>query len=190
MPSSAYRFGTYIGLVSISAFFIALMLAFALVPAGRGEPIRLRLPVQVWVSTALLGASSFAIERSRRALRRGAVAAYGRALAFTVTLGSGFFLTQAAAWIDVIQQGIAVQANPRGSAFFVFSGLHAAHLLGGLAALIWVTARARNLQSGDEASLRRARVRTSTVAVYWHFMGVLWLVLLVFLVSWSSTGVF
>lgn len=189
IPSSTYRLGVYLGVASISAFFIALVLAYALILPSHSTGVRVRLPAEVWLGTILLAASSVAIERARNRLQRAKVAEYRRDMIFTLACGTGFVAAQGMAWWDVIGQGIRIEANPSGSAFFVFSGLHAVHVLGGLAALAWVLSRAKSMRETDEAALRKARVRTAAAAVYWHFMGALWLALLTFLVIWASNSV-
>jgi cytochrome c oxidase subunit 3 len=69
--------------------------------------------------------------------------------------------------------------------YYVFSGVHAFHLLGGIGALIWLTRKAAALQDGEEQPLRKHRAAARHVASYWHFMGALWLALFVLLLVWK-----
>jgi cytochrome c oxidase subunit 3 len=172
-------------LVSITAFFIALVLAYAMVLPPKRTDLQFSLPYQVMLSTSFLVASSFILERARYVLRRARVYDYKQAIVFTTALGFAFVLTQAWGWWELTRQGIVLQGNPRGSAFFVFSGLHGAHVAGGLLALLFLFRRSRLLSAENESDLRKARAKTQIVSLYWHFMGVLWLVLLWILFLWA-----
>lgn len=163
------------------------MIAYAFVLSSQPYAPPVRLPVQVWISTLLLGVSSLLLEHARHQLRRADVDAYRRALRSTVLLGIAFVLMQSWAGVNLLAQGVKLEANPRGSAFFIFSGLHGLHVIGGMIALAWVLRQSRLLTTFDEAALRKSRVRTSSAALYWHFMGVLWVMLLACLVLWSMS---
>jgi heme/copper-type cytochrome/quinol oxidase subunit 3 len=80
-------------------------------------------------------------------------------------------------------QGVAASANPHGSAFYVFIGLHGTHLAGGIWWLsrLWITAR----QLETENEIRRHRIAVGAAAMYWHFMAALWLALFFFLRRWT-----
>ena len=69
--------------------------------------------------------------------------------------------------------------------YFMFSGIHAAHLIGGLGGLYWLIRKAGALTDGEEQPLRKHRAAARNAAAYWHFMGVLWVGLLVLLVAWQ-----
>jgi heme/copper-type cytochrome/quinol oxidase subunit 3 len=69
--------------------------------------------------------------------------------------------------------------------YFMFSGVHAVHLIGGLAGLYWLIRKAGRLSDGEEQPLRKHRAAARYTAAYWHFMGVLWVGLLVLLVAWQ-----
>jgi heme/copper-type cytochrome/quinol oxidase subunit 3 len=64
--------------------------------------------------------------------------------------------------------------------------IHGAHLLGGIGWLLFLRARSKKLFSGTETDLRRHRRALSAAAIYWHFMGGLWLVLYLCLLRWTA----
>ena len=71
--------------------------------------------------------------------------------------------------LNLVHRGYYLAQNPYSSFFYMFTGLHAAHLIGGLIALFIVV-------------LGRPRRETvDTVAYYWHFLGMLWIALFVIL---------
>ena len=83
------------------------------------------------------------------------------------------------------QQGVTTTANPHGSAFYVFMGIHGIHLIAGLCWLEYLYVRSRKLFLASENELRKYRAVASAAATYWHFMGVVWALLFFFLLRWS-----
>jgi heme/copper-type cytochrome/quinol oxidase subunit 3 len=97
-----------------------------------------------------------------------------------------FLAAQLTAAAALLAQGVAAAGNPHGSAYYVFMGIHAAHLTGGLiwlAVLYWTS---RRLYTATENDLRRHRRKAQAAAIYWHYMGLLWLVLFTFLHRWTE----
>jgi cytochrome c oxidase subunit 3 len=92
---------------------------------------------------------------------------------------------QISAGVNLFRQGVAAAANPHGSAFYLFMGIHGAHLLGGLAWLIFLYLTSAKLINGSENDLRKHRLVAGAAATYWHFMGVVWGVLFFFLLRWT-----
>jgi len=90
-------------------------------------------------------------------------------------LGLLFLLGQVVAWRQLLLQGIFVASNPGSSFFYVFTGLHGLHLLGGVGALLYVA-----LRNFERAKVSRA-VAAEIVGHYWHFMDALWVFLLLLL---------
>jgi cytochrome c oxidase subunit 3 len=125
----------------------------------------------LWVSTTCLAASSAAIELAARRARAGMAVRRStlRWLAASMVLGLGFLAAQLWLWIGLWRAGLVPSASGYAAVFFALTGLHALHVVGGLGFLgalsLW---------------LRKSAARLSTVrlgALYWHFMGALWLVL-------------
>lgn len=175
-----------VGLVSLTFFFGALILAFSFRIETQRSWERFEVPTLLWLGTALLLLSSWTLEGSRRALRRALVAIYRGRLAATIFLALMFLGIQAVSASDLLRQGVAAAANPHGSAFYVFMTIHGAHLLGGITWLSVLRHRSRKLFSGTETDLRVHRRALSAAAIYWHFMGLLWVVLYVFLKRWTA----
>jgi cytochrome c oxidase subunit 3 len=90
----------------------------------------------------------------------------------TLALGLLFIAGQYEAWRQLAAQGLFLSTNPNSSFFYVFTGMHILHLLGGIAALVYLVGQL----VGSHTTFRRAAFQNT--AIYWHFMGVLWLYLL------------
>ncbi len=139
------------------------------------------IPSVLYFDTAILLASSFTLELARKAVRgyvHGARALYSSArlyLWLTLALGVVFLSGQYAAWQQLRSEGLYLATNPSSSFFYVFTVLHAVHLLGGLAGLGLAVGRF----SKSQPTLRISTL--STVSYYWHFMDVLWIYLLLLL---------
>ena len=169
-PPGTYRLGLLLACGSILAFFAALVVAFYW--RSRTPPFwsPVALPHTLWLSTAIIITSSGSFEAARRAYRRGLHAAAARLSIVTACLGVAFLASQMAAWRNLVQRGFYMAQNPYSSFFYMFTGLHAAHLIGGLIALfVVVLGRTTKRESVD------------VVAFYWHFLGVLWIALFVIL---------
>jgi len=145
----------------------------------RGVPSweSVHLPGLVWVNTAILLLSSVTLERARRANKKDHTGSIRRWLAFTAILGVVFVGGQIDVWRKLSAEGMQLASNLHGSFFYVLSGIHAVHILGGLIALFLVM---RKAWSGKINSRNLEPLRLC--ATYWHFMGGVWLLLLVLLV--------
>lgn len=187
------RIGLATGATGIMIFFLALASAYLVrqgggkMDAAIGEFITdwkpLTLPSIIWLNTFILAVSSVTVELARKQMfHEPALSAewlgIGRPtrtralpwLGITWVLGIGFLVGQYEAWQQLNFAGWFIQKNPSSSFFFILTGTHAAHLLGGLIALSWAsaaTALARPMESRQLA--------TEISAWYWHFMGMLWL---------------
>lgn len=171
-------------LVSIGAFFAALAAAYYFALAERPERGAAHFSNWFWLSTALIGISSATLQKARSTLLFARFEAYRRELWITTAIGIAFLVTQLLGCFDLQAQGVYILGNPRGSMYYIFSGVHAFHLLGGIGALIWLTGKARPLRDGEEQPLRKHRAAARHVASYWHFMGALWLGLFALLIIW------
>ena len=87
----------------------------------------------------------------------------------------GLLIGQLVAWRQLTSQGIYLASNPASSFFYIFTGAHALHLIGGVGALIYVARR-----NFEVAQVTRS-VAAEVTSYYWHFMDALWLFLLALL---------
>lgn len=169
-----YYTGMALGIVSILMFFMALASAF-LVRRGTGNWVPVHIPTLVWINTFVLVASSATLEMARHRLAKGQLSGYRNLWLATTILGIGFLTGQLVAWRQLVAEGIYLASNPASSFFYIFTGAHALHLFGGVAALIYVAKRNFN-----RAQVTRS-VAAEVTSYYWHFMDGLWLFLLALL---------
>lgn len=178
-------FGMILILAAIGSFFVALAVAYAFAIQDRPGQSNVHMSVWFWISTVLILVSSSTLQIARRAMRLAKFADYRSGLWWTFGMGVAFLVTQVLGCRDLAAQGVYVVGNPRGSMYYMFSAVHGVHLVGGLGALYWLVRKAGNLADGEEQPLRRHRAAARNVALYWHFMGVLWVGLLILLVAWQ-----
>ncbi len=171
-------------LVSISVLFLTLGLAYFERSRSAKNWRHIQVPHLLWLSTALILASGWALELARGALERKRSTRYVRWLEVTVAIGLAFLASQLFALRELFAQGIYLRHNPHSSLFYVFTGAHGLHLLGGIAALCYLLIRASRRPGMSGSNYRTLRSRTSVSALYWHFLTVLWLGLFVLLLVW------
>jgi len=169
-PPGLYRLGALLTCGAVSTFFAALVIAYYWRKASPGVWDQIPLPRSLWISTAIIVSSSVCFEIARRIYRKGRHGLAARLLLITACLGVAFLGAQIYAWRTLVARGAYLDQNPYSSFFYIFTGLHAAHLFGGLIAL-GVVVLGRN----------RRRELIDAAAYYWHFLGVLWIVLFVVL---------
>lgn len=168
----ALRRGLYTFLLPLASLFGLVIMAYVMrrhMPDW--QPVT--LPWQVWFSTVLLVASSLAFEQARKAARLARLPALRRAVLSAGVLALAFLGSQLWAWTDLQQQEGYLAANPSYSFFYLMTGLHALHLLGGLVA--WSRLRMASRIGPDGAALQ---LSIQLCAIYWHFLLAVWLVLL------------
>jgi len=172
--SRRYYTAITLAIVSITVFFMALVCVFIL-RRHSTDWVPARLPAILWVNTLVLLASSGTLELARRHLEIGEERRFRGLWILTTGLGFLFVAGQVLAWRQLVSQGIFIGSNAASSFFYIFTGLHGLHLLGGLAALCYVLLR----------NFSRARISQSVAAEivghYWHFMDGLWVFLLILL---------
>lgn len=175
-PISAKQIATWLLMTGIAMLFAGLTSAYVVL---RGVPTweKIPLPPQVWVNTLILVASSFTLELARRSVKADKVVALRQWLGVTAILGIGFVSGQILLWRELTASGIFLNSTLHTSFFYVLSGIHAIHILGGLVALTLVSIKA---WSGRLSSMSFEPLRLC--ATYWHFMGGVWLYLILLLV--------
>ncbi len=167
--------GIAIGMVSILMFFMALASAFLVLRHNSGVWVTVRLPWILWVNTAVLLGSSLILERARLRLSHGDVSGFRKLWMVTTVLGFLFVAGQLVAWRQLVTQGVYIASNQASSFFYIFTGAHGVHLLGGVAALLFV------LLHNFEKSQISVSLAAEITSYYWHFMDGLWIFLFVLL---------
>ena len=173
------RTGIWVGLAAISMSFAAFTSALVVRQATANDWHPLTIPSIVFVNTGILLASSVTLEVGRRRIAdfaRNKTSDRGTALFWlsgTLALGLLFVIGQYIAWRQLRAEGLYLASNPNSSFFYVLTAMHAVHVLGGLAGLV----RVIYLVCQPVFALRRSTM--DATSYYWHFMGVLWLYVLI-----------
>jgi cytochrome c oxidase subunit 3 len=174
-PSDVRIFSDVDQKIGLRLFFVVATSLFLLFIVGYRmrmvyeDWVPLQEPFILWVNTAFLVAASIALELSQRFLKAGNTEK-GRWLFYIGGIGSLLFLTgQLAAWQQLSLTGHLVSSNPSSSFFYLLTGVHAAHIIGGLVA--WARALPRLQAGADQES---ARLSVELCAVYWHFLLLVW----------------
>ena len=176
-PPEGYRIGIWLTIVSICMLFLTLSSAYLFTRAGRQSLI---MPGVLWLSTALIMASSITIEIAKRSLRRRLESRFKFWINLTFVLGTSFLVSQLAAWRELVATGFYINSNIRSGYAYIFTALHGVHLIGGLAALVFVTFR-----PVETWTVVRRRASVEVAALYWHFLDLLWIYLLALIFLWG-----
>lgn len=170
----AGRFGMWVFLIVLGVFFAAAMIAFAAIRidlgssplwGGAGAP---PLPHVLYASTAALALVSGVLEMGCRRARRGC---NPRAAEWVASfLGLVFLALQASAWQTLWRSGLVPTSDLYGWSFYVLTGVHAAHVVGGIVFLFWILGRG---SAGSSTGEQGGTLRLA--AMYWHFLGIAWI---------------
>jgi cytochrome c oxidase subunit III len=171
--------GIWVLLFSITMTFLAFTSALFVRQGSALDWQHLTLPPILYLNTLVLIASSVTLELGRRDVGAfmGPLARSlthpGRWLYTTLGLGLLFVVGQYVAWLQLRSQGLYLATNPNSSFFYLLTAVHAIHVLGGMGGLVRVVVK-----------LNHSTLKKSTLVAtsrYWHFMGVLWIYLLLLL---------
>jgi cytochrome c oxidase subunit 3 len=165
--------GTVVWLASELMFFSGLFAAyFTLRAASKGPwpPGDVELDVALsGAFTLALVASSGTMQLAVRAIAAGRLVAFRAWIAVTLVLAAAFIANQAHEWSTL---GFSVSSHAYGSAFYVMTGFHGLHVIGGMLAMVLLLGRAGSSQFGA-GELPAVEM----VSYYWHFVDVVWVAL-------------
>jgi len=169
----------WLGIAGMVMLFSALISAYV-VMEGRTSWMHYDLPAIFSISTAVILLSSISMNKALSATKANESQKASAALLITLFLGLLFAVLQFVGWHDLYANNIVFagqNSNPAGSFIYVFTGLHIAHLLGGIIALlVTLYKNSKRVYSSEN------RLGVELCASYWHFLDGLWLYLFLFLV--------
>ncbi len=171
--------GIWVGLAAITMSFAALTSALIVRQGSALDWRHFTLPPVLYLNSLIIVASSVTLEMSRHRIAtfmggtRDQAARPVRWLYVTLCLGLLFVAGQTFAWMQLRSQGFGLASNVSYSFFYVLTVAHALHVFGGLGGLV------RVIEKLNHSVLRRSTL--DATSRYWHFMGVLWLYLLLLL---------
>lgn len=171
------KFALLLACASMVMMFAGLTSAY-LVRQAAGNWLEFQLPVIFSVNTGVILLSSILLHASYQSFRKGKENLYRWFLLAAVLLGFAFLVLQYQGWLELQKIGIELSTNPSGSFVYAISGIHAAHVLGGVAALVMALVHAFVLPY--KVTTQR-KLRFELTLIYWHFVDLLWVYLFVFL---------
>ena len=156
-------------LAVVTSFFALIFSAYAL-RMDYGDWVPLTEPQLLWLNTGILIAASIAFQWTRNAAIREDQPKLKPGMIVTGVLTVAFLFGQWIAWQQLYASGQYVATNPSNAFFFMMTGLHALHILGGM--YVWTRAMLRLY--GDGEGIRQS---IELCTIYWHFLLLVWLVM-------------
>jgi cytochrome c oxidase subunit 3 len=169
------KFALWLFLVTVLMVFAALTSAY-IVRQAEGNWLEYELPEIFWITSGIVLLSSVSVQAAYFAAKRDNFIGLRIAMVFTVLLGFAFLVGQWYSWVALVDREVFFVGNPAGSFLYVFTGLHALHLISGVIFLIIVLISTFRYKVHSQA-LNTLEMATT----YWHFLGGLWLYLFLFL---------
>jgi cytochrome c oxidase subunit 3 len=179
MPAAKVGLGVFLAVVGcLFALFASAYFMRMEVSDWRPMPV----PQLLWLNTGVLALSSVALQCALVAVRRRQPDTLRLGLVTAGITAIGFLVGQLIAWRELTADGYLITGNPASSFFYLITGMHGLHILGGLVALGWTTFRAWTVEWRSE----RLRLGVELCAMYWHFLLFIWLALFVLLNGWAA----
>ena len=168
-------FGMLIALGSFSMLFIALLASYGILRVRSGiwmsntiETMPLTL---AWVNTIVILISSITLFMASKANERENKILTLNQIYTTIIIGLVFLSLQIILWNLLIYDGFTIKSHQAGSVFYMLSGLHGLHILGGIISLIWLVFKIRV----NNVILKPIRL----VSMFWHYLTLIWIVIFI-----------
>lgn len=177
LSATAVGLRVYFGVATVMFLLIAVMLVMRMgghgVSTGQQPDWKPMLwPPLLWFNTGVLVLNSAAWEWGRAGAHRGRMEGLRAGLIAAGVLALVFLVGQLTVWRQLEDAGCGITATTMSAFFYLITGLHGLHLLGGLA--VWGRATGKVLGGGDVAEVRQS---VDLCTAYWHFLLLVWLVM-------------
>jgi cytochrome c oxidase subunit 3 len=168
------KFVLWLLIVASIMLFAAFTSAY-IVRRGEGNWLIFELPSLFMYSTAIIAASSIAMQWAFMAAKKDNLTSLKTGLGITLALGIAFAISQWFAWKQLVANNIHLVGNPSESFVYIISGVHLLHMLGGLVFLLIV------LVKTFQYKVHKKNLLTINLCTtYWHFLGLVWVYLYFF----------
>lgn len=169
------KFALWLFIVSVVMIFASMTSAY-IVRMSEGNWLEFDLPDIFWYTSIIIILSSISLHWAYISAKNDSLDQLRIALLVTAILGVSFLVGQWYSWVALVDQDVYFVGNPAGSFLYVFTGLHAIHLISGVIFLIIVLISSLRFKIHSQ---NMAQMEMCTT--YWHFLGGLWLYLFMFL---------
>ena len=171
-----HKFALWVGIASIIMMFAGLTSAY-IVKRNQVNWTSFELPTMFWYSTLAILASSGTLFLAQSAFKQREMARYRNLVVTSLLLGVVFITLQVLGFKQLWDNGMTLQKNVSFSFLYVIVGLHGLHVVGGIVALIVLFLKAFS------SKVRNYNiVPIEVISTYWHFVDLLWIYLLIFLI--------
>lgn len=173
-------------LFGLSGLFLALTASYIYTRTVMNVP-PIQVPALFLVNTLILIGSSYTMIRAKRCYLADNTKGYQDNLRYTIYLSLLFMLMQTVAWIWLFKNNVHLGTSTTAAYLYVISFVHLAHVVAGLPflALFYRAAKKRMIDPVTVLiyfSDPEKRLRLRLLTVYWHFLDILWVYLVVFLI--------
>lgn len=174
----AKKFSLWLGLIGMFMMFASLSSGFIVYTAsGVDKGIKTLLPDTFIYSTIVIVLSSVTMHFANSAAKKEQIGKQKMLLFATILLGILFFVLQVHAWGVLTERGVYfINNNASQSFIYIFTGLHLAHIIGGLVVLLRCI-----LGIYQKISFSNNLFRMELAVIFWHFLDLVWIYLYVFL---------
>ena len=158
--------------LAVATSFFALILSAYALRMEYGDWVPMTEPQLLWVNTVILVLASVSFQWTRNHAVNANEASVRTGLVITGLLTTAFLVGQWIAWLQLNAAGQGVTVNPSNAFFYLLTGVHAVHILGGM--YVWVRATLRAFTGQDSGSVKHS---VELCTIYWHFLLLVWLIL-------------
>ncbi len=182
-----YRLMLSFALLGLGMLFIVLMFSFLF--SERSEPVP--FPKLFILSTLLIGISSLAMEKAKKAFREEKRKYYNQSILTALITGLLFVGSQLASWLVLKSHGILLDTYVSASYLYLITGLHAVHLFVGIGILLVFVVSTLRYTTHEGTALYYftdpARLlHLDLIRIYWHFLAAMWGLIVLFFLLGSS----
>jgi cytochrome c oxidase subunit III len=171
-----HKFTLWIGIAGMLMMFAGFTSAY-IIKRNQAKWVSFDLPTVFWISTAAIFLSSITMHLAVRSFKQRQLPKYRSFMTATLILGALFILLQVIGFRQLWNAGITLTGNVSYSFLYVIVAAHAVHVAGGVIALLVLFLKAFRTKVKSYNS-----VPVEVMSTYWHFVDVLWIYLLVFLI--------
>ncbi len=158
--------------LAVATSFFALVLSAYSLRMEFGDWVPLTEPQLLWTNTGMLVLASIVFQWTRNVVVQGNASRLKPGLLLAGLLTIAFLVGQLIAWQQLNASGQYITSNPSNSFFYLLTGLHGLHILGGL--YVWARATVRAFRGRDVDAIGQS---VELCTIYWHFLLLVWLVL-------------
>jgi cytochrome c oxidase subunit III len=179
-----FAFMLYLGLLGSSLLFAGVFFMF-IKKEMVNQDIPIRLPWTIWLSTAFIIISSFTLMGASSLFKTQKFEWLRYFLLLTFICGLAFLFMQFQVWKSLIFSNQKLNNNTSAAFIYILTGLHLVHILGGIVALFITISKIFRRGNYVDTFIYTVnppnQLNIKLLGIYWHFLTVLWLVIVLFL---------